>query len=160
MPSADLYTIEQAEDDIARLRGQVDKLTEVTGSGTPIMVNGSHIAIDPVNGGPETWHSLGTLAGYTVQVGRYRLTTGNEVEIDVEVTAGGSNANSVVFASTMPAAYRPLADRHPPLSLTGSVSSLTNQWPRLTVGANGAVTVLAPGSAVTICGATVRIPLD
>ncbi len=107
--ATDLYTLELAEEHIAELRGQVDRLNEVLGTftGGTIQVTDPLVATDPVNGGPETWHTLGTLAGYTVSRGRFRLTPEGELELDVQATAGGANAASVTFSVTMPGAYIP-----------------------------------------------------
>ncbi len=107
----------------------------------------------------DTWHTLGTLTGYTVTVGRYRLTPDNCVEIDVEVVAGGANASSVTFSVTLPAQYRPLADRRPPISTNKTVAA-GDISPRLFVGSAGAVQVIQTANNGQLLGTTVRIPLD
>ncbi len=160
--TTDLYTLEDAESHIAQLRGLVDRMSEIIGSpGGIVMIQGEAVAIDPVNGGPETWHSLGTLAGYTVQAGRYRLTPENETEFDIEVTSAGANAASVAFSNAVPAAYRPLNDRHPALGMTGNQAGAGFNWPRLLVQqSTGSVFVVQPGSNAASLGCTVRVPLD
>lgn len=158
--TTDPYTVEQCEEDIAELRGQVDRLTEVIGNGGSIQVNVKLTATDPVNGGPETWHSLGTLANYTVNIGRYRLTPDNEVEIEVDVTAAGANAQTTTFGNTLPSAYRPQADRRLPVSSTRNVTA-GDPWPRLFVqSSTGQVQVIQVASVSDTVSATVRIPLD
>jgi len=108
--------------------------------------------------GAETWHSLGTLAGYTVTVGRYKLTPENEVVIDIQVTAGGANASSVSFSNTMPAAYQTLVARNAPLSTTRNVTG-ADPWPRLFVAA-GVVSVIQAANTTATLGTNVRLPLD
>jgi hypothetical protein len=108
----------------------------------------------------DAWHTLGTLAGYGIQQGRYRLTESNEVEIDIDVTAGGANAASVTFATALPAQYRPAVDRHMPLASTRNVTG-GDPWPRLSVAsATGNVAVLQAANDTASLGTTVRIPLD
>lgn len=107
----------------------------------------------------DIWNTLGTLAGFTVQVGRYRLTPHNEVLIDIEITAGGANAGSVNFSVTLPAAYRPLVSRHLPMSSTRAVTA-ADVWPRLFVTTAGVVTVLSQASTTASLGTIVAIPLD
>jgi hypothetical protein len=153
------YTLEQAEDDITALRGQVDRLSEVLPGGLIFIVGGALVAADPVNGGPETWHSLGSLgAHYTIQAGRYRLTIDNQVELDVEVTGDGAQAGNTQFANALPAAYRPLTGRHPPMGGTRNVTA-GDLWPRLSVSSAGAVQVIDAGTADN-WGINVSIPLD
>jgi hypothetical protein len=141
---------------------------QVTEAGQPGALMGpagfstGSITIDGATGiiAVDTWHSLGTLAGYTVTEGRYRLTPQNEVQIDIQVTAGGSNANTVTFANPLPAAYRPLADRQLPMA-EASVTAAGENWPRIFVQAStGDVQVIQTASDTNGCGVTVRIPLD
>ncbi len=148
------YSLEEAEEDIAELRGLVDVLSE------HIRTN-RVIAEDPASPGvDESWHSLGALgAHYTVATGRYRLTIANEVQIQVLVTGDGLQAQTVSFANTMSAAYRPPADvTGLPL---GSARQVTagDVWPRLTVLATGVVNVINQGSATTFSFVG-NIPLD
>lgn len=112
----------------------------------------------PPPAGAEQWNSLGTLAGYAVTEGRYKLTPENEVVIDIQVTALGANASSVNFSNTMPAAYQTLVARNAPLSTTRNVTG-ADPWPRLFV-AGGVVSVIqAPNTTATL-GTNVRLPLD
>ena len=118
-------------------------------------------AWDPVAGYPtlETWHSLGTLAGYTVNEGRYRLTPDGELEVDVDVTPGGANAALTAFSATLPAAYRPVMNRRFPMASTRNVTAGDN-WPRLIVQAAGGVQVQAPLANITTnLSCTQRVPL-
>ena len=131
---------DQIHDEIAQLRGLVDKLTEVIGTGGNIQVNGVLTATDPVNGGPETWHTLGTLTGYTVAYGRYRMTAEGEIELDCQATAS-TNAVSQAWSVTLPAAYRPATIRR--ADLEGGRSQVTTEvFPHITVDTTGVVTFI------------------
>jgi hypothetical protein len=162
------YTLAQAQNDIASLRGQLAhqaanaeflNLTIDTrlliGSGATL------VATDPVSGGPETWHSLGTLAGFTVTLGRYRLTPHNEVEIDLELAGNGTGAITTTFANSLPSAYRPTVDRRQPLGKTATQIT-TESWPRIFVAsANGNVQVIVDHvNTFSNFGVTALIPLD
>ena len=98
--------------------------------------------MDPVAGPPtaETWHSLGTLAGYTVNQARYRrVAQNNEVEFDINVTSGGANALTTVFSVTLPSAYQPIT-----LSKTYAMASNAGSFvnPRLGITTAGAVSIV------------------
>lgn len=224
------YTLEQAEEDIAVLRGQVDALNEffaitgsaneasivtitdsTTGDSNPaviIIMSGSgdnslgfqvsgdtftRLRIDSngmlrwgsgaagqdcrlyrssagvlgvdtllanVSGAVETWHSLGTLAGYSVSAGRYRLTNDNHVELDIQITAGGANNATVTFANALPVAYRPTADRHLPLAKASTIAA-GDTIPRVFVQqSTGSVQVVQNASNSVTLGMNARLPLD
>lgn len=108
----------------------------------------------------DTWHSLGTLgAHYSVTLGRYRLTTDNCVELDIHVTGDGLQATTVSFANTLPAAYQPVYD-HTTLPMgTTRQTTAGDISPRLSVFANGTVSVINQGTANDFA-CCVRVPLD
>lgn len=165
---AEILSLEQHADEIAQMRGELAQKEEQQEI-TTLIVDGQLTATGGTAAAPhtiltDTWHSLGSLAGFTVTVGRYRFTSDNCVELDIAVTGGGSNANAVTFANALPSGppnYRPPIDRRLPLAQTGSVSALTNQWPRMFVTASsGAVEIDTPASNTLSFGTNVRIPLD
>lgn len=149
-----IFTLEQLEDQLSDLSGEVQR-------------NYDHfrcirvIAQNPAAPGTdESWHSLGALgAHYTVTLGRYRLTTDNCVELDIQVSGDGLQATSVAFANTLPAAYTP-ATAHTRLPMgTDRAVTAGDLWPRLNVDAAGGVTVINGGTA-NIFACCVRVPLD
>jgi hypothetical protein len=88
----------------------------------------------------EQWHSLGTLAGYTVLVGRYRFMATNQIEIEVSATSGGTNAASIAFQNVLPPAYRPAVDTRRVLGVAGGAFGTV--LPNLLVSASsGSVTL-------------------
>jgi hypothetical protein len=150
----DPYTLEQAEDAIGGLRGDLDRIYEH-------LQTNRVIAEDPASPGvDESWHSLGALgAHYTVVLGRYRLTTDNCVELDISVNGDGAQATSVTFANTLPAAYRP-ATTHDKLPMgTGHAVTGGDIWPILKVDTAGNVVVTNQGTAHNY-SCVVRVPLD
>jgi hypothetical protein len=164
----DSYTLEQAEEEISTLRGQVDRLTEILQTTdvqtTTLEATGAITASTATAALPhliqtDTWHSLGTLANYTVQVARYRLTPDNCIEIDVEVTSAGANAQSTQFGNVPAAQYRPLVDRHSPLASTRALVA-GDAANRLFVAAAGGVSVVQQATSTGSLGCSVRIPLD
>lgn len=102
----------------------------------------------------EIWHSLGTLAGYTANTGRYRMLPDKHVEIEISVVSGGSNAASVPFQNNLPAPYRPLNDVRRPLAIAGAAITTGTVFPNVFISAgSGQVTVGQNSStAVTIYG--------
>lgn len=107
----------------------------------------------------DTWQTLGTLAGYTVNTGRFRLTPHGETELDVSVTAGGANAASTAFSVTLPAAYRPTgSNRSVPMATTLAPSAAT-AWPHLVVATTGVVSVVQQASDTATLGVNVAIPV-
>jgi hypothetical protein len=108
----------------------------------------------------ETWHTLGTLAGYTVTIGRYRLTPDNELELDIKCAGGGAQAQTVSFSVTLPAAYRPVTQHDTlPMGTTKAIAA-GDIWPRILVTTAGVVTVNATPNSATTIACCVRIPLD
>lgn len=108
----------------------------------------------------DTWQSLGTLAGYTVNIGRFRLTTDNCVELDIKATGGGAQAQTVSFSVTLPAAYRP-ATQHDTLPMgTTKAIAAGDIWPRLLVTTAGVVTVNATPNSATTIACCQKVPLD
>jgi hypothetical protein len=59
-----------------------------------------------ISGSAEVWHSLGTLAGATVNKGRYRMMPTGNVRVEIDVTFGVSTAAPITWSNTLPAAYR------------------------------------------------------
>lgn len=117
---------------------------------------------DPVAGPPtiETWHSLGSLSGFTIGVARYRMTADGEVEFDIDVDGNATHANSVNFGTTLPTAYRPSLNRHLPLARTGNIgAALTDQASRIFISTAGVVTVLTPTNDTASFGTVLRMPL-
>ena len=110
----------------------------------------------------ETWHSLGTLAGYAVTKGRYKINNEGDLKLDIQVTAGGANAAVATFSNTLPNApdnYRPATVRRFTLE-TGRAVTAGDNWPTLIVNTSGTVqvsTVLAINATLEYNGA---VPLD
>ena len=50
---------------------------------------------------------LGTLAGATVNKGRYRFLPDGEVKVEIDVTFGVATAVPITFSNTLPSAYQP-----------------------------------------------------
>lgn len=158
------YSLEQAEEDIAELRGLVDKTSEIIQTVTltatgPVTATGGTATV-PSLIETDTWHSLGTLANYTVTLGRYRLTVDNCVELDIEVSTTGTNAASPAFSNTLPAAYRPLNDRRLPLATTKTTAAGDNPSRLFVQSSTGSVQVVQTASSSANLGCCVRIPLD
>jgi hypothetical protein len=149
--ATELFTLEHAEELIAELRGQVDRLSEVLGTstGSPIQVTDPLVATDPVNGGPETWHTLGTLSHYTVTRGRFRLTPAGETELDIDVAGDASNVVTTTFSVTVPAAYRPAVTRRATTSQSGRNITAGDQWPTVVLNTSGTVDILCPAAGAT-----------
>jgi len=125
-----------------------------------IETRGPVVIDDPASPGtPETWHSLGTLANYTVNIGRYRLTSQGELELDVNVSSAGANAGTTTFSTTIAAAYRPTQLRFVPMATTRNVTA-GDAWPRLLVSAAGAVSVVQTAAVTAQLSAINAIPTN
>lgn len=181
-PSGDLWTLEQAEDEIAEIRGQVDLMSEIvttsdvqtatleaTGAasvGGTLAVTGAVTATGGTQAVPtllhtDTWQSLGSsgLAGAS-GTARYRLTIENELQISIHLsfTAGPTSAT---FANALPAGYIPPANN----TLGGNPFSSNAGAPvagmRMAVNSGtGVVQLLNIPGAASAVGIDVKIPLD
>ncbi len=158
------YTLEQAEDDITQLRGQVDRLSEVLPGGLIWIAGGQLAATDPVNGGAETWHSLGS-SGLAGEAGyaKFRLTIQNELQISVHLTFNALGAFADAnFATAVPAAYLTTMSANSGGNAIGTAPSGTAQaGTRISVNnSSGVVTLLRLPAGATAAGCDVKIPLD
>jgi hypothetical protein len=111
----------------------------------------------------DPWHSLGTLAQFTVTFGRYRLIPeSNSLELDIEVTtSAATNAPSTTFSTTLPLAYQPQTNHRRVLGIAGT-SSLGTVEPNVVVNTAGGVIVglnTNVGSGTVIYGSA-TVPLD
>lgn len=90
-----------------------------------------------ISGSPETWHTLGTLAGATVNLAQFRLLPTGMVHVDIDISFAVSTAwpSGVAFSVTIPAAYRPLGsvDVRAPMAQTNSAGG----FGRIFVGSVG-----------------------
>jgi len=98
------------------------------------------VATAPGTGVAESWHSLGTLAGYTITRAQYRLNVMGEVEFDISVNATGVNALNVNFSTTLASPYLPLASYIQPLATNLAIASWTASPPRIGITSGGVVT--------------------
>lgn len=159
----DSYTLEQAETDIATLRGQVQLMGEYLAVGSVVIdaragSNGTgEITID-------TWHSFTPGNSWTVPTGgfaQYRLTPTNELQISAQLNGpSGSTVNGVTIV-TFPAAYRPVSTHWFPVT-TNLYPSSNTSTPRMSIDSTGALQAQGvggnPGSAFV--NFEIRIPLD
>lgn len=117
--------------------------TGVIATGALTAVTGT--AANPTLITTDGWHSLGTLAGYTVTVGRYRLTTWGAYELDINVTSLGANAANTTFSVALPAGYSGGSSIAYPLT-ANYVLTAGNAYPRLIVTSGGVVTIAQTAS--------------
>lgn len=155
---------DQVHDEIATLRGMVDKLNEVIGTftGGTIQATDDLVATDPVDTrAAETWHTLGTLSNYAVTTARFRMTPEGNVEYDIGVNGNGSNVVTTAFSVTIPTQYRPSVTRRATMSESGRAITATDQWPTFVVNTTGVVQVLCAATGVTTAmHCNVTFPLD
>lgn len=110
------------------------RIFQVGGSGT---IN-TLFAWEPGSGNAteEVWNSLGTLAGATVNKGRYRLLPDGEVKVEIDVAFGVATAVPITFSNTIPAGWRPPGSvdvRSPSMGQTNAAGALA----RIFVGSAG-----------------------
>lgn len=149
---------------LAQVRIQGFSLAGAQGEAIDIQVNGAVHGTEPGTQNEETWHSLGTLAGYVVNAARYRLNALGEVEFDINVTGTGANAASVAFSVTLTGSpnYRPLTlGKTYPLATNLTIAAMTSP-PRLGITTAGVVTIAGTANIANtinyVGGAT--MPLD
>ena len=114
---------------------------------------------------PETWHSLGAsgATGFTDVKNSYRRNVFNEVEFDIQLTAGGGGGTAGIYtyANTLPAAYRPTVNRAYPLGVQGTWLAAGARFPILKVFTTGQVDIHLPAaSASGNTGGLPVMPLD
>lgn len=116
-----------------------------------------------LSGSAETWHSLGTLAGATVNIGRYRFLPTGFVHVQIDVTFGGSTAVPITFSNTLPVAYRPLAsdvDVRSAMSQTNGAGGVARIFIGQAGGANpGAVQLAALSNVIGTYSCNVQYPV-
>ena len=111
---------------------------------------GTLVAIDPVNGGAETWHSLGTFSHIGLNSAAYRMSPDGELELDFRGTTDGSNAATVTGSVTLPAAYRPTGtNRRQPIH-TGRAITAGETMPFVQVTTAGAVQINVNAANITV----------
>jgi len=137
-------------------------LAEIQGS---LAVSGAITATGGTAAAPilittDTWHSLGTLAGYTVALAAYRLTPDGELELAISLTGGGANAASVNFSVTLPnTGYRPVSGYQ--FGLTGNRALVAgDSIGRCGIASTGIVTVVTPANNSNTWVGVGRIPLN
>jgi len=116
-------------------------------------------AITKIGDSVGTWASLGTLANYTVNVGRYRTTTRGEIELDISVTSAGANAASVTFSNALPAGYGGGSSTAYPLASNRLVAA-ADSIPRVIVDSAGNVTVAQTANVNALLTGQAFVPTD
>src|SRR5262249_31836640 len=118
-----------------------------------IMVNAATspvVALDPVAlNTPETWHSLGTTSHISWNQAAYRMTPEGELELDFHGNSDGSNAATVTFSVTLPAAYRPTTNNRRQPIHTGRAITAGETMPFVQVTTGGAVQVNMNAANIT-----------
>lgn len=111
----------------------------------------------------EVFKPLGSpsATGYTSDIGQYKFTAENELEIDVQLhaNAGGGTAGTYTYANALPPPYRPPVNRMYGLGWDSTVTAGMS-FPVLIIDASGTVQVKLPAlGANIIVGGTFRVPL-
>jgi hypothetical protein len=143
--------------------GPWTQVAAINGGGPDISISSNRfivaeqevVALDPVTPTqPEGWHAFTGSSGITsFDANRYRKTTDNCVEIDVQLV----NSSTSVTLGTLPSAYRPVADRNAPIGVSGGGTASD----RLAVNSStGVCTLGGMGSTGVNIGFNVRIPLN
>jgi len=114
----------------------------------------------PAANSAEVWHSLGTLALYTVNTGRYRLTSEGELELDIVVTSAGANASSTAFSTTLAAPYVPITVNRNPAMGTNRPVTAGDVSPRLVVSVAGLVSVVQTANVTATLSYQGVLPLN
>jgi hypothetical protein len=147
--------------------GSTDGAFHVTGnvnvSGTVTSTGGS--TSTPTLITTDTWHSLGTLSGtgsanWTVNQGRYQLTTDGRYEVDIVMTATATTTagTTIAFANALPTA--PSNGRSYPLGWNGTVAASVNTS-TLRVTTGGVVEMELPSlPSGTVVTCTQRVPVN
>lgn len=156
------YTLEQAEEDIADLRGQVDLLDEYAEIAT--LICATLTAPQPGTSTEpetrETWHSFAPLSNsWSVPSGgfaQYRITPQNELQISAVIQAPGSSVNGVTIA-TFPVNYRAASTHRFVVATDTLIASVGNGWFSIT---SGGVMQSNNIGASAVVGIETRIPLD
>jgi hypothetical protein len=136
--------------------------TDSPGNTIPAGFMGQIVAVQPGSSPqiPETWHSLGTLAHFTVTRGRYRMTPWGDVEIDVHVTGDGSNASSTTFSTALSTPYRPASvTRRCPLE-NPRVEAAGEVLGRVEIDTSGNVTVIVQANVSNAFSNVIFMPVD
>jgi len=111
----------------------------------------------------ETWQSLGTLAGATVNKARYRMMPDGMVHVQVDVTFGSATAVPITFSNTLPVAYRPLStdvDIRAPMAQTNASGALARIFVGQQGGGNpGQVQLAAIGTVIGTYSTNFQYPV-
>jgi hypothetical protein len=122
-------------------------------------INAPVVAIDPVNGGPETWHAASLVNSWANSGSgpnmQYRMLASPPATVEVigDVNAGTLTSPTTIF--TLPSGYRPAkAQAYTPIA-SGGGSGLTVGTSRIVFNTNGTVT--ATGMAGFTAGGRIFI---
>lgn len=154
MTAPETYTLEQAEDDISTLRGQVDAMGEYQQAGS-IVLNGNGGANGTGGITQDGWHPLPYASGWadrgaSYAAGKYRLSPdGYFVEFAGQCAATLGSGGSGNTIATLPAGYYDTAtERAAPISMTGNLPGTGS--PRVRINTSGGFVLDGFGSAVAV----------
>ncbi len=159
------YTLEQAEEDVADLRGQVDALDEYAEIGTLVVLVAETAIVPGTSTSPatqETWHSFAPLSSSWTVPGSgfssYRITPMNELQISAWIKAPNGSQNNVTIA-TFPVGYRPLSTHGFPIGADIANNSAGNSSCLMTITSGG---VMQSGGVGALSNVYIeaKIPLD
>jgi len=108
---------------------------------------GKTIAVDPVNGGAETWHDISLAAGWSLLSGesaKYRLLPDGNVQMVCGLSHASFSAATTITNTALPAAYRPTSKQFIP----GSVITQAG----ISIDSAGVIQAI-PSGATTTCRA-------
>lgn len=142
MATTETYTLEQAEEDIAELRGQVSLLDEVlittdvqTGtleaSGVVTATGGTQATPTLIT--TDNWNSLGAPSGVTVTRARYKLLPFGfvVVQFNINVTVA---AATITFPNNVATSCFPDVDIRQPVAFTNGASSFPRAFVNSSTG--------------------------
>jgi hypothetical protein len=105
-------------------------------------VNAPAVAIDPVNGGAETWHDFTLTNSWTNRGGQYRnsgyrMLPDGDVEMEIHAVAGTLTNGTAI--ATIPSQYRPAHTKIHPIAIdaSGAITLSTSGLPTLLVRGTG-----------------------
>lgn len=121
-----VYTLSQAEEDLANTQGAVDLMNEYQAiGGLTIDGQAGPLGTGQISGPDTGWHNASLVNGWTGTLS-YRITAQGDLQIHADLVTGTTTNGTTIC--TFPTAYRPAAKARIPCAFDGTAATGGNPY--------------------------------